>query len=163
MQKILTTSLVAGLFILAGCAQESAPPAAAEAEADRDAAMAKTEATVAAAEETAATAGGAIVGDAEAGKRIYIYCQSCHTINEGGPNKVGPNLYGVAGNAAALKDGFSYSEPLSTAGIIWDADNLDAWIQSPSSLVPGTTMLFAGIKDPQQRADLVAYMQQAAP
>lgn len=112
-----------------------------------------------AAEQPAVAAGP---GDAEAGKRLYIYCQACHSINAGGMNKVGPNLYGVIDAAAGQVEGFAYSQALLDAGLTWDDATLNAWIESPTTLVPGTTMVFAGIRDAQQRADLIAYLREAA-
>ncbi len=100
-------------------------------------------------------------GDPEKGKRFYMYCQACHSINAGGKNKVGPNLHGIVGAAAAAVEGFNYSDALAGADITWDEEALDKWIIRPSALVPGTTMVFAGISDPQQRADLIAYLKQA--
>jgi cytochrome c len=101
-------------------------------------------------------------GDADMGKRLYIFCQACHSINAGGMNKVGPNLHGIWGKASAQAGGFVYSESMADSGLVWDAATLDAWIQRPSELVPGTTMVFAGIQDAQQRADLLAYLKAAA-
>jgi cytochrome c len=101
--------------------------------------------------ESAAPAVAAAPGDAQTGKRLYIYCQACHSINAGGMNKVGPNLYGVIGNAAGQVEGFAYSQALLDAGLTWDDATLNAWIDSPSTLVPGTTMVFAGIRDAQHR------------
>ncbi len=100
-------------------------------------------------------------GDPEKGKRFYIFCQACHSINAGGMNKVGPNLHGVIGNAAAQVEGFIYSDALAAADITWDEATIDRWITRPSETVPGTTMVFAGINDPQQRLDLIAYLKQA--
>ena len=99
--------------------------------------------------------------DAKAGERTYLLCQSCHTLNEGGLNKVGPNLYGFYGSPAAQADGFIFSEALSDAGISWDEETLDRWLTNPSTTVPGTTMIFVGISDQQQRADLIAYLRSA--
>jgi cytochrome c len=110
----------------------------------------------------AAAATPAGPGDADAGKRLYIYCQACHSINAGGMNKVGPNLHGVIGNAAGQVEGFAYSQTLLDAGLTWDDATLNAWIESPSTLLPGTTMVFAGIRDAQQRADLIAYLKQVS-
>ncbi len=101
-------------------------------------------------------------GDIQKGKRVYIFCQSCHTLNEGGMHKVGPNLYGVMGRNAAQADGFIYSDALANSGITWDEATLDKWITRPTELVPGTTMVFAGVTDPQQRADLIAYLMKAS-
>ena len=98
--------------------------------------------------------------DADKGKSQFIYCQACHSLNEGGMNKVGPNLYGFYGRAAAQAEGFVYSDALTAAGISWDDAALDKWIEAPAVMVPGTTMVFAGIRDQQQRADLIAYLRQ---
>lgn len=158
--KLISAS--AFVWLLAGCAQESGQDASQEAAPTDTAAAPVAEAPAAA---PAESAGNELLaqGDADAGQRIYILCQSCHTINEGGNNKVGPNLYGVYGAAAAGVEGFTYSEALQGAGIVWDDAALDKWIEQPVALVPGTTMLFAGVKDKQQRADLIAFMRKNAP
>ena len=111
--------------------------------------------------ESAAADAVLTAGDPEKGKRFYIFCQACHSINAGGMNKVGPNLHGIVGSAAAQVEGFIYSDALAAADITWDEATLDSWITRPSQTVPGTTMVFAGINDPQQRLDLIAYLQQA--
>ena len=136
--------LLLTVFFIAACAQESQPQKSAEVTAE-------------ATEDTAK--GALIAGDAAAGQRIYIFCQSCHSINEGGANKIGPNLYGIFNQKAAQAEGFMYSAALSSADITWTADMLDQWVARPAALVPGTTMVFAGVNDPQQRADLIAYLQ----
>jgi len=101
-------------------------------------------------------------GDAAAGKRLYIYCQACHTISAGGMNKVGPNLAGFMGKQSGRAKGFLYSAALLEANIIWDEKTLDQWIKSPSQLVAGTTMVFAGVNDAKQRADLIAYLREVS-
>ncbi len=141
------TAIFLALFVVA-CAQETPAPAAAG-----------DMASGAAAAEASAVMPA---GDAERGKRFYILCQACHTISAGGMNKVGPNLHGVVGRAAAQAEGFVYSEALANAGLTWDAATLNQWIARPAELVPGTTMVFAGIADAQQRADLIAYITQVA-
>jgi len=153
MQKLFTVSFISSLLLLAGCAQESAPLPAGTADADQ----------ADQADMVPAAAGAKLVGDPDAGQRIYIYCQSCHNINDGGPNKVGPNLYGIFGAPAAQVTGFGYSDALTSSGIVWDAEALEEWVISPSGMVPGTTMLFAGIRDAQQRADLIAYIKKMGP
>jgi cytochrome c len=99
--------------------------------------------------------------DAGQGKRQFIFCQACHTTNKGGANKVGPNLSGVVGRAAGQAKGFVYSAAFADAGLTWDAAALDKWIENPAAMVPGTTMVFAGIRDAEQRANLVAYLIEA--
>lgn len=152
MNNRLLVALFLSLFISA-CAQDSDAPAEAAAAA---------EAAVAKAEEMAAVAAGELTGDPTKGKRFYIFCQACHTLNAGGMNKVGPNLHGIVGAPAAQVEGFVYSEALSNSGITWDEEMLDKWITRPAEAVPGTTMVFAGISDPQQRADLIAYLKSAS-
>jgi cytochrome c len=131
--------ILAATFVLIACAQESSDKESRPEPIDLATAMANA--------------------DAETGGRLYLYCQSCHTLNEGGPNKIGPNLYGFYGSPAAQVEGFIYSAALSGAGIAWDAETLERWIANPSTAVPGTTMIFAGIRDQQQRADLIVYLQ----
>jgi cytochrome c len=146
---ILTISLA----FLVGCAQEdgspsSVPDAAPAAEAAEQApAGSDLDALLASA-------------DIKMGQRQYIVCQACHSTQAGGPNKVGPNLHGFLGRDAAQAGNFVYSAALMDSGIVWDSATLDQWIASPAKLVPGTTMVFAGIRDPEQRANLIAYLQQ---
>jgi cytochrome c len=155
--------LIPAVFLFA-CAQENssaANDAVSVADQAAETAVGQVAAAGNVAEGAAATAETALlVGDPESGKRFYIFCQACHSINEGGMNKVGPNLYGVFDKPAGQVEGFVYSEALTAAGINWDKATLDRWITRPSETVPGTTMVFAGINDPQQRADLIAYLKQ---
>lgn len=104
---------------------------------------------------TAATA----AGSAASGKEIFSRCSACHTVAKGGPDGIGPDLFGVVGRKAATRPNFSYSPALKNSGITWTPDKLDAWITSPAKLVPGNRMAFGGIADAKQRADLVAYLQ----
>lgn len=148
--KILTTFFT--LMLVAGCADTSAP-------ADT---VPGVESDVAAAPAQDVTALVA-AADAADGRRMYILCQSCHSINEGGINKIGPNLYGIVGQPAGEVEGFVFSASLLQSGLVWDAETLDAWLANPSRLVPGTTMVFGGIPGAQQRAALIAYLQESGP
>jgi len=172
MNKLYISSLLVVVF-LAGCAQETgAPKSDAAAEAGAKAAQIRdqaVDATDAAAESAAAVAGeasrpdiNALMADADpdSGKRLFMFCQACHTVAADGPNKVGPNLHGFIGQPAAQVSGFAYSDALSQSGITWDLAAIDQWIEGPAAMVPGTTMVFAGIKDAEQRANLIAYLQQ---
>ncbi len=101
--------------------------------------------------------------DPAAGESVFKKCASCHSIDEGGANKVGPNLYGVVGGAIAAKDGFSYSEAMNTyAGEVgeWDFEPLNAFLLKPKDEVPGTAMGFAGLKKDSDRANLIAWMNE---
>ena len=98
-------------------------------------------------------------GDLENGKRKFAMCRSCHTINQGGPNMTGPNLYGVFGRKAGAVEGFAYSDAVKAAGFIWDADHLDKWLADPRGFMPGTKMSFMGLKEPKDRIDVIAYLK----
>lgn len=122
-------------------------------------------------ENTAATPGGQTVAAPEQpmidpanvaalrGEKAFIQCAACHSVVEGGPNKIGPTLAGVFGRAAGTVDGYNYSPALASSGIVWDAAALDAITQNPNALIPGSKMVFAGISDAERRADIVAYLK----
>lgn len=92
------------------------------------------------------------------GRRIFAQCRSCHTTAEGGGNRVGPNLHGVIGRRVGTAAGFTYSQPVANAGFTWDAAHLDHWIENPQADIPGTRMGFAGVRDANQRRDVIAYL-----
>ncbi len=97
-------------------------------------------------------------GDPVKGSRQFLQCKACHTVASNGPHTVGPNLAGVAGAKAGSKPGFAYSTALTKAGITWTPQQLDAFLARPNGKVPGTKMVFAGIANPQARADVIAYL-----
>lgn len=96
--------------------------------------------------------------DAGRGESQFRKCTSCHTINQGGANGLGPNLWGSMGANVAHVAGFNYSDALRTHGGTWDWETMSAWIQSPRTFAPGTRMSFPGLSDPQARADLLLYL-----
>jgi cytochrome c len=98
--------------------------------------------------------------DPAKGTDISKRCVSCHSFEKGGPNKVGPNLYGVVGAKKAHLDGFGYSGAMKEAGGAWDFDSLSAFLENPKGYIKGTAMSFAGLKKPQERADMIAYLNQ---
>jgi cytochrome c len=98
--------------------------------------------------------------DAARGEAVFRRCQSCHNVDNGGANGLGPNLWGTAGNNVAHRPDFSYSDALKNHGGRWDWDTLSAWLHSPSRFAPGTKMTFAGLSDPQDRADVLLYLNQ---
>ena len=97
--------------------------------------------------------------DPAAGAVLFQPCAACHTIRPGGGNGVGPNLYAVMGAPIGSgRGGFPFSEALRRKGGRWDAAALDRWLQSPGAFAPGTRMTFAGIEDPRERANLIAWL-----
>ncbi|WP_262693218.1 c-type cytochrome [Kordiimonas aquimaris] len=97
--------------------------------------------------------------DAARGARQWAKCRACHTVEKDGRNGTGPNLYGIVGRTIAALDDFNYSNALR--GIqtsVWTYESLDEWLLSPKSFANGTSMSFAGLRKPEQRADLIAYL-----
>jgi cytochrome c2 len=96
--------------------------------------------------------------DAKNGQVVFGRCAICHTIQKGGSNGLGPNLFGVAGRKAGSLASFSYSGALKSSGITWTNDKLKQWVMGPYKLVPGTKMAFGGISNASQADDVVAYL-----
>ncbi len=102
------------------------------------------------------------LGDAEAGKVVFAQCKGCHQVGEGAENKIGPHLNGVFGRKAAGLDDFKYSKSLVRAGnsgLEWHADTLSAYIENPRAFASGTRMSFRGLKNPEDRANVLAYLR----
>ncbi len=100
-------------------------------------------------------------GDPAKGQKIFMKCQVCHSL-DAGTNKVGPSLHGVIGRPSASEANFSYSDAMKNAHVTWDTATLDKYLTNPKAMVPGTKMLFPGLPKPEDRANLIAYLQQAA-
>ena len=106
---------------------------------------------------------GARAQDAAAGQRVFNQCSACHTINQGGANRVGPNLHGVIGRKAASVEGFRYSGPMkqkAEEGLVWTEETLQPYLRNPREVVPGTIMAYPGLRNEQQFKDLMAYLKQ---
>ena len=98
--------------------------------------------------------------DATAGEAVFAKCSACHTINQGGANGIGPNLWGVLGTPiGAHAAGFAYSSALKDKGGTWDYAAMDAWLANPRGFANGTKMSFAGLSKPEDRANVIAYMK----
>jgi cytochrome c len=107
----------------------------------------------------AATGSPSGPGDAEKGKVQFLQCRACHTLEADGSNKVGPNLWGVVGRKAGLVPGFNYSDAMKNSAVIWTDATLDQWLARPAEFMPGNTMIFVGIRRPEDRADIIAYLR----
>lgn len=97
-------------------------------------------------------------GDPAKGATVFAKCQSCHSITPGGANGIGPNLHGVMGKKHGAVAGFAYSADLLAKPGNWDWANMDAWLAAPKKYAAGTKMSFAGLSKPEDRADLIRYL-----
>ena len=102
-----------------------------------------------------------LTGDVEAGRVGFGQCRSCHAV-EAGVNRVGPSLHGVVGRAVGTEAGYRYSTAMAAAGGVWDEQRLYDYLENPREHIVGTKMTFAGIKDGQRRADIIAYLKTQA-
>ena len=99
------------------------------------------------------------IADINEGEKYIKKCGVCHSFKNDGKNKLGPNLYNVFNRKIASIEGFSYSKALKDIGLNWNKNNLDSFLLSPKKWVPGTKMVFVGIKNDQERANVIKYLQ----
>jgi cytochrome c len=97
--------------------------------------------------------------DLAAGKTVSGRCEQCHDLTKGGPDRTGPNLWGVVGRARASRASYSYSSAMSSNHDIWNFDRLFVYLKSPQAMVPGTKMTFTGIRNADDRINLIAYLR----
>ena len=107
-----------------------------------------------------AGAGEASAQDAAAGEKVFGVCKACHQVGETAKNSVGPNLNGLIGRKSGTVAGYNYSAANKDSGITWDEATFREYIKDPKAKIPGTKMIYAGLKDEQRTNDLVAFLQQ---
>jgi cytochrome c len=111
----------------------------------------------------ATTAAGPVLadGDAAAGEKVFNKCKACHTV-EAGKNKVGPSLHAIVGATPAAVEGFKYSPAMQefASSHTWDEETLSAYLEAPKDVVKGTKMAFVGLKKPEERDNVIAYLKQ---
>lgn len=101
--------------------------------------------------------------DAGRGKGTVGLCASCHTFDQGGANRVGPNLWAIVGRPVAAQPGFAYSSAIAAHDGAWSYEELDRYLASPARAIPGNKMAFNGIRNPRDRANLIAYLASLDP
>jgi len=97
---------------------------------------------------------------AQRGAKVYTKCRACHTLEQDGRNKVGPNLWAIYGTQAGSKEGFAYSKAMKASGVVWDETTMDAYLERPSAYMPGNRMTFIGLKKKADRDAVQAYMKE---
>ena len=100
------------------------------------------------------------MGDLDTGKKVFKKCASCHSINMGGKNKIGPALYNVVGRAVGSVPGFKYSKSLASYGKEWTVEELNGFLIKPATWIKGTKMSYAGLKKEKDRASVIMYLNQ---
>lgn len=172
MRTLIAASAVALMLAVAGCspsaekAEEAPKSEAAEAPAAEAPAETPAAAEAPAATPTATTvaleitdaAGAKMTGDTARGQRVFAQCLTCHSKDEG-VNRTGPSLHGIIGRKAGSVPNFRYSEANKNSGITWTEQELFTYLENPKAKIPGTTMAFVGLRNPQQRADVIAYLK----
>lgn len=100
-------------------------------------------------------------GDTAAGEKVFKKCAACHSVDPTGGSKVGPNLHDVVGRQTATLEGFNYSDAmkkLGAEGHVWTPEELNKFLENPKAMVPGTKMTFIGLKKPEERTNVIAYL-----
>ena len=108
----------------------------------------------------AASAGAALAQDAAAGETSFKKCMPCHDVGDDAKNKVGPMLNGLAGRKSGTIEGFNYSDANKNSGIVWNEETFKDYIKDPRAKIPGTKMIFPGIKNEKEAGDLWTYLKQ---
>ncbi len=142
----------AALVMLAACGGDEAPPAPNREAAAPGPTAAELQTQI------AALPAPYNAAEYEAGRRVFAQCRSCHTVDAGAGNRVGPNLHGLFTREIGAVEGFTYSPAVQNANFAWTPEQLDHWLENPQTFLPGNRMAFAGVRDETQRRDLIAYL-----
>ena len=127
---------------------------------EQDDAMHGDEPAAAEAEEPAMSLAALLAeADPAKGQKVFKKCAACHTVDEGGKNKVGPNLWNIVNRTIASHEGFSYSDAMAAQEGVWDWERLNAFVSDPKGTVPGNKMAFKGVSKDGDRADVLAYLR----
>ena len=154
---------IAGLGILAACGspESSDDDASSGARSSASVAASKDSVDPTATDTMDGTTIAEYSGDAAKGEKVFLQCKSCHAV-EPGQNGIGPSLAGIIGSEAGKVEGFNYTPANRDSGITWSSEKMFQYLENPQRIIPGTKMAFAGLRDPQDRADLIAYLQGAS-
>ncbi|MDP5103594.1 MAG: cytochrome c family protein [Erythrobacter sp.] len=155
---LMGAAALASLATLSACGGAAGDKAAAPAAEATTAAVETPAVETPAAEPAATMEFASMTTDAAAGEKVFALCRSCHVLDEG-VNRVGPSLYNVVGRPSGSVAGYSYSDANKASGVTWTTDVLFTYLKDPKGFMPGTKMAFPGIKDDQDRANLVAYLE----
>lgn len=158
--RLAPLSVAAAALFLTACSGEQEPTGAEEAPdtAPATETAAETAESGAPAVEFASLPEPYNLADFDQGRKTYRLCQSCHTLQDGGPHLVGPNLYGLFGKQIGTADGFAYSPALQDAEFAWTPEELDNWLENPRTYLPGNRMSFAGVRKAEDRTAVIAYI-----
>ncbi len=153
------TLAVVALLALPACSKKASDDETAPAAAT-PAATGSAAATAPAADNTDTLDGSkfaSFTGDPTAGEGVFLACKNCHLL-AAGKNMVGPSLHAIRGRHSGEVAGFSYSTANKKSGIVWSDEKMFQYLESPQRVIPGTKMTYTGVKDPQQRANVIAYL-----
>lgn len=167
--RLMAASVLAGCLGLVGCGGEGTQAPAAKADKTDNVQTDAVEAEDNSVEETVVDDSAStpvdtaidiasLTGDAVKGKRVFSKCMACHSMTAG-QNRVGPSLFEIAGNPAGAVANFKYSPAMESAGVAWDDATLDGYLSNPKAFMPGNRMMFPGVPDAQDRADIIAYLK----
>lgn len=159
----------AAFGLLSACGGSDKPAETKTAAVEVTAPPTTAEATAPAAEPVAAPVASAparvtfasLTGNAANGEKIFGQCKTCH-VAEMGVNRVGPSLWGIVGRTAGSIEGFKYSPANKNSGLVWTEEQMFSYLEAPQKVIKGTYMAFAGLKNPQDRADVIAYLKTKA-